>query len=132
MWKCPSCSEAVDDSFDAYWKCGRRKPARAAELVAGAIRDLNASAHGRGMLLVTGIGSALARDPLARRMGARCPMEADVYPRCHLPRVKSGNSTGALPFATDTSLNAPAALHAAASYTSISGAVPSRRHCTSR
>ncbi len=51
-----------------------------------------------------------------------------LYARCHLPRVKSGNSTGVLPFATDTSLNAPAALHAAASYTSISGAVPSRMH----
>lgn len=34
-------------------------PGRAAGLVAGAISDLNASAHGRGMLLAMGIASAL-------------------------------------------------------------------------
>ena len=33
----------------------------------------------------------------------------------HFPRVKSGNFTGALPFATDSKLSGPGALHAAAS-----------------
>lgn len=50
----------------------------------------------------------------------------------HFPRVKSGNFIGALPFATDASLNGPGADHAAASYTSLSGVNPSRMHCTRR
>ena len=33
----------------------------------------------------------------------------------HRPRMKSGNFTGALPFATDISLSGPGADHAAAS-----------------
>lgn len=44
------------------------------------------------------------------------------------PRVKSGKRIGALPWATESSLNGPGALHAAASYTSKSGARPSRMH----
>ena len=27
MWKCPTCSEAVEDQFETCWKCGRPKPA---------------------------------------------------------------------------------------------------------
>lgn len=50
----------------------------------------------------------------------------------HFPRVKSGNFTGTLPCATDISLSGPGALTAAASYTSISGARPSRMHCIRR
>ena len=49
-----------------------------------------------------------------------------------LPRVKSGNFTGALPFATLISLSGKGALHAAESYTSMSGTSPSRRHSTMR
>lgn len=52
--------------------------------------------------------------------------------RSHLPRMKSGKRTGRLPWATDCSLSGPATLHPAASYTSMSGGRPSRRHCISR
>ncbi len=44
----------------------------------------------------------------------------------HLPRVKSGNSTGALPRATDISESGEITLHVAASYTSCSGWARSR------
>jgi len=57
---------------------------------------------------------------------------ADPLRSFHCPCVKSGNFCGALPCATDASLNPPIALQAAASYTSISGASPPRMHSTSR
>ncbi len=50
----------------------------------------------------------------------------------HNPRVKSGNFTGALPWATEVLLNGPGADQAAPSYTSISGGSPSRMHCNKR
>jgi predicted ATPase/DNA-binding winged helix-turn-helix (wHTH) protein len=50
----------------------------------------------------------------------------------HNPRVKSGNFTGALPWATEVLLNGPGADQAAPSYTSISGGNPSRMHCSKR
>src|SRR5260370_15162735 len=48
------------------------------------------------------------------------------------PRVKSGNWTRALPFATDSSLSRAGTLQGAASYTSISGGRPLRRHSIRR
>ena len=45
----------------------------------------------------------------------------------HAPRVKSGISTGMLPFNTDFSLNSVMQDHAAASYTSMSRGRPLRR-----
>src|SRR3989442_1652386 len=48
------------------------------------------------------------------------------------PRVKSGNATGALPFATDSSLRGAGTLQAAPSYTFMSGTRPFRRHSTRR
>jgi predicted ATPase/DNA-binding winged helix-turn-helix (wHTH) protein len=50
----------------------------------------------------------------------------------HNPRVKSGNFTGALPWATEVLLNGAGADQAAPSYTSISGGSPSRMHCNKR
>ena len=77
----------------------------------------------------------LAADPLCAqwmfRGGPAHPGTTEAAPR-HAPRVKSGTSTGRLPFCTDEMLNGPGALQAAASYTSMSGTSPSRRHWTIR
>lgn len=51
---------------------------------------------------------------------------------CHFPRVKSGNFMGALPCATESSLNGAGTVQDAASYTSMSGVNPSRIHWISR
>ena len=53
---------------------------------------------------------SLGRHIVAR--GAPC---YTAFLVCHLPRVKSGNCWGALPFATLASLSGIGALHAAAS-----------------
>ena len=50
----------------------------------------------------------------------------------HAPRVKSGISTGMLPFNTDFSLNSVMQDHSAASYTSMSRGRPLRRQYISR
>lgn len=50
----------------------------------------------------------------------------------HNPRVKSGNFTGALPWATEVLLKGAGADQAAPSYTSMSGGSPSRIHCNKR
>ena len=44
-----------------------------------------------------------------------CVAIADADRSFHLPRVKSGNSTGALPRLTEETLSGPTADHAAAS-----------------
>jgi hypothetical protein len=50
----------------------------------------------------------------------------------HNPRVKSGNFTGALPWATEVLLSGAGADQDAPSYTSMSGGSPSRMHCNKR
>jgi hypothetical protein len=50
----------------------------------------------------------------------------------HDPRVKSGNFTGALPWATEVLLKGAGADQDAPSYTSMSGGSPSRMHCNKR
>jgi len=57
------------------------------------------------------------------------PNRGQVFQR---PRVKSGNSAGRLPFATDHSDSGVTALMATASYTFMSVGSPSRRHLMSR
>ena len=57
------------------------------------------------------------------------PRRGHVFQR---PRVKSGNSAGRLPFATDHSDSGVTALMATASYTFMSVGRPSRRHLMSR
>lgn len=68
----------------------------------------------------------------ARSEQSLCRYTVGGFASLHAPRVKSGKRTGAFPFATDCSESGPGTLHAVASYTSKSGASPSRNHCTVR
>ena len=65
------------------------------------------------------VGGVVAAADRPRRRAGQAPARRYTGiacgPACHLPRVKSGNFTGMLPLATDSSLMGPGALHAAAS-----------------
>ena len=67
--------------------------------------------------------------PLPVGQAVTIPSRGHVFQR---PRVKSGNSAGRLPFATDHSDSGVTALMATASYTFMSVGSPSRRHLMSR